>query len=79
MNSKFIVTSVSILSVMLIGGWWLYQSSDDIQSVSGMNDMSVMSSRQRRTQVSADLCTGSPRWIPTTGAMNRVSPPWECL
>ncbi|MDE0982748.1 MAG: efflux RND transporter periplasmic adaptor subunit [Gammaproteobacteria bacterium] len=44
MNSKFIVTSVSILSVMLIGGWWLYQSSDDIQSVSGMNDMSVMSS-----------------------------------
>ncbi|PCI74764.1 MAG: hypothetical protein COB20_14610 [SAR86 cluster bacterium] len=44
MNSKIIATSVSILSMVLIGGWWLYQSNDDMESMSGMNDMNVMSS-----------------------------------
>jgi len=44
MNSKIIATSVSVLSVVLIGGWWLYQSRDDMESMSGMNDMSAMPS-----------------------------------
>jgi Cu(I)/Ag(I) efflux system membrane fusion protein len=44
MNSKIIATSVGILSAVLIVGWLLYQSRDDIQNMSGMNELSAMSS-----------------------------------
>ncbi|MBL4571540.1 MAG: efflux RND transporter periplasmic adaptor subunit [Gammaproteobacteria bacterium] len=44
MNSKFLVTSASILSLILIAGWWLYQSGDDRESMSGRNDMNMSSS-----------------------------------
>lgn len=44
MKSKIIAASVGILSVVLVGGWWLYQTIADVENPQSMDDMSTMSS-----------------------------------